>query len=220
METVATYRPLKLGHMTNENEGEWLTTADACHVLGISDRTLKRRVEAGAIESRLEALPRGGVRRLVRATNRAGQEKTAEGPNVRATNERKSETARASEEIRAGHAGQIERATRGPEVESGNVATPQVERLEKEVEFLRGLVEQHQRGEAELRAALREALRAMPKQLTEGTAAPPVALRTPEILPAVVSPVEREKAPKIGSNRGARSDKEPRPLWKVMLGIR
>jgi hypothetical protein len=215
METVASQRPLKLEHMTNENEGEWLTTAEACHVLGISDRTLKRRVEAGAIESRLEALPRGGVRRLVRATERAGQEKTAEGPNVRATNERKSETARASEEIRAGHAGQIERATRGPEVESGNVATPQVERLEKEVEFLRGLVEQHQRAEAELRASLRAALSAMPKQLTEGTPTAPESLRTPETLPAVVSPARGPQNPKRAASKG-----EPRPIWKLILGIR
>ncbi len=97
---------------------------------------------------------------------------------------------------------------------------PQVERLEKEVEFLRAAVEQHQRGEAELRAALREALRAMPKAITEGTPNAPESLRAPETLPAVVSRVERDKAPKIGLNRGARSDKEPRPLWKVMLGIR
>jgi hypothetical protein len=159
----------------------------------------------------------------VRATERAGQEKTAEGPNVRATNERKSETARASEEIRAGHAGQIERATRGPENESGNVATPQVERLEKEVEFLRGLVEGHQRAEAELRASLRAALSAMPKQLTEGTAgaaaAPPVAARTPEILPAVVSPVERKNAPQIGLNRGE-GLRQMRDGIRKMLGQR
>lgn len=40
--------------------------------------------------------------------------------------------------------------------------------LRDQVKFLRAAVEQHQRSEAELRAALRTALAAMPKAITEG----------------------------------------------------
>jgi hypothetical protein len=42
--------------------------------------------------------------------------------------------------------------------------------LRDEVMFLRGLIEQRDRDAAELRASLREALRAMPKQLGAGDA--------------------------------------------------
>ncbi len=47
-----------------------------------------------------------------------------------------------------------------------------IDELRDQVKFLRGVVEQHQRSEAELRNALRTALAAMPRALTEGTAKP------------------------------------------------
>jgi hypothetical protein len=45
--------------------------------------------------------------------------------------------------------------------------------LKTEVSFLRGLVEQRDRDGAEVRAALREALKLAPKQLEAGRSAPP-----------------------------------------------
>jgi hypothetical protein len=208
--------------MKNENESEWLTSAEACRILGVSDRTLKRRIEAGVVESRLETLPRGGVRRVVRVTERAGQEQEASGPNVRATNERENGSVRDNADNRAGRAGQIERATRGPEVESAVVPTPQVERLEKEVDFLRGLVEQHQRAEAELRASLREVLRAMPRQLTEGTGAAPEAAQNRPQIAATSNTSTDAQAPaeSPAKAKGAASRRGPRAMWKLLLGIR
>ncbi len=70
-----------------------------------------------------------------------------------------------------------------------------VDDLRDQVKFLRGAVEQHQRAEAELRAALRTALSAMPKALPEGQANQPTpesqqAPETaPEATPAVATPV-------------------------------
>jgi hypothetical protein len=208
--------------MPSEIENEWLASAEACRILGISDRTLKRRIEAGDVESKLETLPRGGVRRVVRVTDRAGQSGDARGPSVRATNERETESVRANADERAGRAGQIERATRGPEVESGNVAAQQVERLEKEVEFLRGLVEQHQRAEAELRAALRETLKAMPRELTTGTSATPEAAQNRPQIAATSNTSTDAQAP-VGlaaKAKGAASRRGPRAMWKLILGIR
>ncbi|RYX80634.1 hypothetical protein EON83_27800 [bacterium] len=47
----------------------------------------------------------------------------------------------------------------------GNLSSDRESQYKEEIRFLRGLVEQRDRDAAELRAALREALRAMPKQL-------------------------------------------------------
>jgi hypothetical protein len=46
--------------------------------------------------------------------------------------------------------------------------------LKSENAFLRGLVEQRDRDAAELRAALREALKAMPKAITAGNESAPI----------------------------------------------
>ena len=93
----------------------------------------------------------------------------------------------------------------------------EIARQREEIIFLRGLVEQHQRSEAELRASLRAALSAMPKQLTAGDAATPpsasVQTDTAAGAPSVIKqPGQREA--------GATSMKKPRPLWRAILGLR
>jgi excisionase family DNA binding protein len=50
--------------MSNEETDRWLTVAEASHVTGVSERTLRRRVSEGRIESKLE-----GRRRLVFVTD-------------------------------------------------------------------------------------------------------------------------------------------------------
>ncbi|PQV62425.1 hypothetical protein B1R32_1378 [Abditibacterium utsteinense] len=81
----------------------------------------------------------------------------------------------------------------------------------EEIKFLRGLVEQRDRDAAEIRAALRKALEAEPRQLMSGapqevTQAPPMSA---DALP--VAPMkEPHRAP----------EREPRPLWKLILGVR
>jgi flagellar biosynthesis GTPase FlhF len=182
-------------------DDEWLTVAQAAHIEGVSSRAIQRRAAAGKYQARRIETPKGEQWEI----NPATLKRTP----TRQRDDKADDTDAKRDRQRDDHDSR----------ESGNVASQQVERLEKEVEFLRGLVEQHQRGEAELRAALREALRAMPKQLTEGTPTAPESPRTPETLPAVVSPVEREKAPQIGSNRGE-GLRQMRGGIRQMLGMR
>jgi excisionase family DNA binding protein len=46
---------------TDNNEYRWLTLAEACQVLGVSDRTIRRRIDGAQLTSRLEK-----GRRLIR----------------------------------------------------------------------------------------------------------------------------------------------------------
>jgi hypothetical protein len=167
-------------------DDEWLTVAQAAQIEGVSSRAIQRRAAAGKYQARRMETPKGEQWEINAATLKRSptQQRDDKADDTDANRDRQRDNGDA------------------PTRASGNVASQQVERLEKEVEFLRGLVEGHQRSEAELRAALREALRAMPKAITEGTAAPPVAARTPETLPAVISPIAPDKAPQTGLNRG------------------
>ena len=100
----------------------------------------------------------------------------------------------------------------------------EIARQREEIIFLRGLVEQHQRSEAELRASLREALRAMPKQLTAAPAATPTEASTPTTPKASGA---QQIASANNTPTGAASDATPaksgkrkaRPLWRAMLGL-
>jgi hypothetical protein len=82
------------------------------------------------------------------------------------------------------------------------------EELKEEISFLRGIVESDRRDMAELRAALREALKAMPKALTSGaasgdsqtTATAPEAPTATAISPDVVLPVETPSGPQNGAS--------------------
>lgn len=207
--------------MSHETGGNWLSIAQACQLFGVSDRTVKRRIEAGEIQSKLENLPRGGVRRLVLVDEREGhaRDKTArdvrdtEGTRARDTSERETQTVRDKTDERAGRAGQTERDTRGTNGEV-ELLHATVERDREEIQFLRGLVEQRDRDAAELRAALREALKAMPKALPEGTAPTPQSPVATAISPDEPTHASAVKVAQIAVNRDAR------PLWKVVLGIR
>ena len=105
--------------------------------------------------------------------------------------------------------------------------------LEAANSFLKSQLEDSNRNAAELRASLREALKAMPRQLTaaptDGTAtsdntAPETAQGAP--LDTTEPPTATQRAP-IASDAttqqprhrkaGAASMKKPRPLWKVAL---
>lgn len=87
--------------------------------------------------------------------------------------------------------------------------------------YLKLRLEEAMQSEAQTKAALREALKAMPKQLTTGT---PVDAATPSSSP------ETPDAPQIGQTANTATpssdavksavNRTPRPLWKVMFGIR
>lgn len=93
----------------------------------------------------------------------------------------------------------------------------EVERERELSRFLKSQIEEGNRNAQELRAALREALKAQPRQLEQGNAAPLIAQdATPK--PAPTNTATDAQAPQ--SAKGAAPMREPRPLWKVILGIR
>jgi excisionase family DNA binding protein len=206
-----------------------LTVPQAAAALGISERTLRKRIKAGEIEARKYSMLGGGLSWRVSLPDRTGSEMETE-PEARRkiepeANRKYSECETIAERKRAGS--EMENGTEiseprtgsGTEAESTPEYSRQIERLESEVLFLRGLVEQRDRDAAEMRAALREALRSMPKAIEAGSQSTPDQPRetvpregqstpTPKTTPAQSSGTQRPAA------------REMRPLWKVMLGIR
>jgi hypothetical protein len=171
--------------------------SEAARLLGVSDRTLKRRIEAGEIVSKLDSLPRGGVCRLVLLDTRAGHESANNARDVRDTkgttarDTAKSETEASA--TRAGHeSANNERDTRGTPAEVEQLK----EQLERERDlngFFRSLIEQRDRDAAELRAALRKALEAQPRQLTAGEETTPLQQAAEQATGAAVVPESAEQ---------------------------
>jgi hypothetical protein len=194
-----------------ETGGNWLSIAQACQLFGVSDRTVKRRIEAGEIQSKLENLPRGGVRRLVLVDEREGhvRDKTArdvrdtEGTSARDTSKRETQTERDKTDERAGRAGQTERDARGTNGEV-ELLRATVERDREEIQFLRNVVEAQQRDAAELRQSLKKALEIAPRQLMQGNA--PDAARNAQngeqTAPMDTEKPARANEPQITPNRG------------------
>jgi hypothetical protein len=152
-----------------------VTLLDAARVLGVSEKTVRRRIQAGELEAEKIAIDGGGLAWRVYLPDDATDNAT--------------DNATAMTEARAGHAmdNAPDTPTLAPEPEmtvldtqrpnatamTGTRAgtapdTSRLQEMREEIQFLRNAVEQHQRSEAELRTALRTALAAMPKALTEG----------------------------------------------------
>jgi hydrogenase maturation factor HypF (carbamoyltransferase family) len=100
--------------------------------------------------------------------------------------------------------------------------TRREDELREEIRFLRALVEGLQQSEAQTKAALREALKAMPKELPAASNA----AQERAINPLMVNAAPVDSAPaQVPANRPQKpvavaTPKEPRPLWKLILGIR
>jgi hypothetical protein len=190
-----------------KRDDEWLTVAQAAQIEGVSSRAIQRRAAAGRYQARRIETAKGeqweiNAATLKRAPTQQGDDRDGKTDDTDANRD-------------------AQRDDRDPPTrESGNVATQQVERLEKEVEFLRGLVEQHQRAEAELRAALRETLKAMPRELTTGTNVK-AAQESPQIAAPTNAATDAQTPAESPKNaKGADSRREPRPLWKLLLGVK
>ncbi len=192
-----------------QRDDEWLNVAQAAQIEGVSSRAIQRRAAAGTYQARRIETPKGEQWEI----NAASLKRTATQQH-----DDRDDSADDADANRDAQRDDRDKPTR----ESGNAATQQVQRLEKEVDFLRGLVEQHQRAEAELRAALRETLRAMPRELTTGTSvAPEVAQVRPQIAaPSNTSTDAQTPAESPAKAKGAASRREPRPLWKLLLGVK
>jgi hypothetical protein len=200
---------------------EPLTINQAAARLGISERTLRKRIARGEVKAEKEPLEAGGVAWRVWLDGSA--------PEVEPEAERKTEerTGSAPEAKSPKVSEPMSGTETAPEVSEPRAGSePEariVERLESEVVFLRSMLEARERDAAELRAALREALKAMPKALTSGST--PNAEKTgrenapqaPIIQPGDQTPA----APKQAAQRGARVRK-PKAWQRVaarILGI-
>ncbi len=144
------------GTPSDATDARVLSITEAAQVLGLSIRTVQRRLDAGT----LEVVEVEGVRRVRlpldatvgdRVTRQPGRQVARHGTPTNAT--------------------------------EGDKPAPQVlvpgtreEELKEEIRFLRGVVEQQQRDAAELRAALREALKISTRALPEAG--------TPQVLAA------------------------------------
>lgn len=162
---------------------EFLSVAAAALILGISPRTVQRRCHKGKLAARLVLSEFGEQWEI----DRAAVEKAAtEGATLPPTAPRHVTTV--SQAASAG------KPAASPEA-SEDLAARYIARLETENDFLRATVEQHQRSEAELRAALREALKAAPRQLTAGS---------PESAPDAPKPdANRVDEPNLGARSNA-----------------
>lgn len=141
-----------------------VTVAEAAKILGVSPRSIQRRCNAGTLDARLIQTKFGDAWEIDRAEVEKAAPEAATHP-------------------RQGRDETPDKAPTEPRhvaPEADDLAARYIARLETENDFLRATVEQHQRSEAELRASLREALRAQPRQLTAGTIEPqPIASDAP-----------------------------------------
>ncbi len=156
--------PSKPSPNAPETPANWLSVRAAALALGVSEKTVRKRIAAGELPARRVSQNRGGMAYLVALesetetevetpeteANRNGSEKT---PFQGAS---EPETEREANRKRDGSETEVELLRESLASERAQVA------------FLRGVIEGLQQSEATTKAALREALRAMPKQLSAG----------------------------------------------------
>jgi hypothetical protein len=190
---------------------EWLTVSEVAARLKISERTVQRRCKSGKLTARLESGDDGAAWLINGATLPTGDAITADTADNVPTGD-----ATPNESESAQSVGSVT-----PDVATlpTGADTDFLAHLKAENEFLRGAIEQHQRSEAELRAALRKALEAMPKQLEAAEHSQVVSGAQEADSSAESNATTKEtSAPTIAEQNAPR--REPRPLWKVVLGLR
>lgn len=200
---------------SSTRSGEWLTVSQAAAALGISERAIQKRCASGKLAARRVETAQGtrweiDANQITRTGTRTGE------PNARTLDANQRTKSPESPELTH----EIGREpTNQQDANHANAQADFHAHLVEENRFLRGLVEQRDRDAAELRAALRTALAAMPKALPGGD----------ESSTRNDAETSRENAPQaaIISATGKQSQdaekavkREMRPLWKVILGVR
>jgi hypothetical protein len=192
-----------------ESGAAWLSVSEAAAALSVSDKTVWRRARAGQLTARKVAGGRGALVWEI-ALESTGQKQPANHAANRTEapeSERKQsgQTMRPTGQQPAKPTGQSD----GTEATgNGDTGARFMAHLEAENKFLRAALEQRDRDAAELRAALREALKAMPKALTSGaasgdsqtTATAPEAPTARAISSDVVLPVETSSGAQNGAS--------------------
>jgi hypothetical protein len=225
----------------NEQTGQktntrWLTVAEAAAQIGISERAIQRRCKSGKLRARLTATPTGQQWEIdptelkERAKPSGDSPDTSDRDDTQRRDRNDTDTTRTTEVTTLPTAtaptGTTETTLRddSPDTQPNNdLAAKYVAQLETENRFLRAAVEARDRDAAELRAALRKALESMPKQLTSGEGS-----STRLIDESAQDQTKRDtknatpNKTTSGVRNGAQQPvrREPRPLWKVILGLR
>ena len=213
--------------MSDQSTLAWLTVSQAATALGIGERAVQKRCEAGKINARRTVTPQGArweidpneITRTPERTNEPDEPKAPEPANQKPETDSSAVQKHPNE--------------RTNQANEPNRTNEREAELKAEVLFLRGVVEAQNRDAAELRAALREALKISNRALVEssGGAADKQGgtgdgaltgtndnskstLTHANDLPEKLEQVGTEKTPQTGYKR------EARPFWKVFLGIR
>jgi hypothetical protein len=150
---------------------DWASVADAAAVFGVSERAIQRRCHSGKIRARLVPTATGQQWQIDRAAlaKRDGDtsdRNDATGPT--ATPQTTAGTPLPTVKAATGTTPRPDTSDTGNDRNDGAIMPRYVAQLETENLFLRGVVEQQGRDAAELRAALREALKLSAKALPEG----------------------------------------------------
>jgi hypothetical protein len=167
---------------------DWLSLSQAAARLGVSEKTLRRRIHAGEVEGektamdggglawrvRLDRLPDGGARDKCSQSTLNVPEAVSEPSGARAGTVPElihSQTARdgSGMDKRAGTVPEVvpELSDSVPEPKTDSGQSTLTAHLLEENKFLRGALEARDRDAAELRAALREALKLSNRALPE-----------------------------------------------------
>jgi hypothetical protein len=199
-----------------ESTSDWLTVTEAAKALGISERQARRYAGRLAPDDRREAGHEIGhmTGALVRLEAMAAEREKATGRAKASQSTLRPDTGPDVEpDTKQAEAGRDDRPR--PDVTPDADQSTLTSHLLEENRFLRAALEARDRDAAELRAALREALKISSRALVESTSTEAIQgdLSGQSTLIAQVPPMEA-KAPQTGYKR------EARPFWKVFLGIR
>lgn len=192
-----------------EEAARWLSAAQVAGMLGISKRAVQSRCHAGTLSARRVQTPQGEAWEIDAAALGATAKQSAK-PGAKFTAK-----SREAFTVKGGEEGANFAPNEAPAAPLPAAPDRYVSQLETENAFLRAQIEEGNRNAAELRAALREALKAQPRQLEQGNAAPEMPLERLQTGAAPETPPNAQERARTPGNA-----KEARPFWKLLLGIR
>ncbi len=217
---------------------DWRTVATVANLLGMTPRAIQRRCQAGKYRTRRVNTPKGEAWEI----DAASIETTANGTTNGTATDREPQAEPFGERSATDHEpsanGSQSQAEIAPTAVSAisdppalDFAARYVAQIEEENRFLRAQVEEGNRNAAELRAALRKALDAQPRQLTSGTTeapaqSPETAQNRPQIAAptdTTTTPAEAVKAPTIAIEAAptvGQARRNARQLFRALLGFK
>ncbi len=186
------------------SQPDFLTVAEAAQLLRVSARSIQRRCQAGSLNARLVETKFGEQWEIDRATVEKAATEARHDPRQSHDRAAPKATTEPRRVAALSHPQTEDIPAIISPVADQNAPADWKQReadFRGEIQFLRAIVEGLQQSEAQTKAALREALKAMPKALTTGT--PEAAPTGPESPPARENQTdernhaERSKAPHI-----------------------